>query len=394
MVSPNPRVLHIAQSTAGGIASYFEEIAPFQSERFGASNVAFVVPAGAAHMPSIAREQLVCFRSALRGPRALIDFLRTALGAVNSFRPDIVHLHSSFAGAMLRPLLKARRSRPRIVYCPHGWAFGMETAPAKQRTYALVERQLARMTDLIHVVSQSEFDLAARFGLPRGRMRVLANGIAPAPISRACAGEGPLRIAFIGRHDRQKGLDILLDVLARFALPNVHFDIIGDSIVSGEAQRARPDVSNATFHGWLPRAETMRILDQADALVMPSRWDAAPIVAIEAMRAGVPVIGSNRGAIPEIVEHEVGGLIFDLDRPDSLGALLQQLTREELVRLGKSAHERWQAHYVSDRMNARTCEAYEQLLRDARAPRGNDRQAVERATAPLREAAEPPVGSR
>lgn len=363
-----PRILHVAQTTAGGIASYFEEIAPFQSARYGAENIHFVVPGGQEHLPSIDPRQLIRFRSASRDARSLLDFTRTALRAVDQMKPDIVHLHSTFAGAILRPLLRSRRRRPMIAYCAHGWAFGMETSQAKQRAYAFVERRLAAITDLIHVVSRSEYTLADGFGLPRSKMRVLPNGIAwtPAPAS-AAPRTGPLRIAFIGRHDRQKGLDVLLDTIRAGDFPNIHFDIVGHGIVSGAAGEAESVPNNVTYHGWLARPDAMKILGQADALVMPSRWDAAPIVAIESMRAGVPVIGSNRGALPEIVEDGVGGCIFDLDDRAGLGDLLRSLNREDLVRLGASARARWERAYDSDRMNQLTCEAYEALLprRDA-----------------------------
>ena len=56
-----------------------------------------------------------------------------------------MHLHSSFAGALVRLLGKVRRSDARIVYCPHGWAFGMEISPARKRVYAAIERALARV---------------------------------------------------------------------------------------------------------------------------------------------------------------------------------------------------------------------------------------------------------
>lgn len=362
-----PRILHLAQTTAGGIASYFEEIAPFQSARYGADNVNFVVPSGHEHLPSIDPRHLITFPSASRDAKSLLDFTRVALRAVDRIKPDIVHLHSTFAGALLRPLLRMRRRRPLIAYCPHGWAFGIETSKTKRRAYALVERRLARFTDLIHVVSHSEFALAEAFGLPAAKMRVLPNGIAwtPPPASTGLRS-GPIRIAFIGRHDRQKGLDVLLHAIRTDGLSHIHFDIVGNSIVSGAGKDAGSAPDNVTFHGWLSRPEAMAVLSAADAMVMPSRWDAAPIVAIEAMRAGVPVIGSNRGAIPEIVQDGVGGYIFDLDDPAGLTRLLQRLTREDLVRLGASARQRWEQHYDSERMNRLTCEAYEILLSGSR----------------------------
>ena len=360
-----PRILHVAQTTAGGIASYFEEIAPFQSARYGAENVHFVIPGGEEHLPSIDPAQLIRFPSASRNARSLLDFTRTALRAVDRVKPDIVHLHSTFAGAILRPLLRIRRRRPFIAYCAHGWAFSMETSNAKQNAFALVERRLARFTDLIHVVSRSEFALAESVHLPTEKMRVLPNGIAWTPPRQARARTGPLRVAFIGRHDRQKGLDVLLDVIRGGGLSHIHFDIVGNSIVAGAVPDVESSPDNVTMHGWLPRSAAMKVLGQADAMVMPSRWDAAPIVAIEAMRAGVPVIGSNRGAIPEIVQDGVGGYIFDLDDPGSLKRRLEQLTREDLERLGATARARWERCYDSRQMNALTCQAYDDLLASA-----------------------------
>lgn len=376
---PQPaRIVHVAQSIAGGIASYFEEIAEYQSARFGRGNVAFVVPAGAEYLPRLDPDQLICFASASRSPSALLDFAKTARAAIRRLKPDIVHLHSSFAGAVVRPMLIGRARRSRVIYCPHGWAFGIETSPAKQWAYAFIERRLAVATDLIHVNSAAEYDLAARFGLPVAKMRILANGIGWTPRPESAPRRGPLRVAFIGRHDRQKGLDILLDTIRRFPLGHIQFEIIGDGILSDGVRGAGVAASNVAFHGWLSRQETLKLLERVDAVVMPSRWDAAPIVATEAMRAGLPVIGSNRGAISEIIQHGVGGYIFDLDDPNSLGRVLQTLDRDDLKRLGVTARSRWETIYVSDRMNDLTCEAYDELLRRS-GPTGKVQRSVDLA---------------
>ena len=372
------RVLHIAQSIAGGVASFLEEIAPYQSERFGSDNVRFLMPVGSeAHLPDLLPGQLITFAPTSRDTRALLNFARKASAVIAEFKPDIVHLHSSFAGA-LRLSRSVRRSGALLIYCPHGWAFGMEIPPAKKRLYAAVERNFARATDLIVAVSQDELDLALRFGLPSEKTRVVRNGIAWAPLPDRKSRTGPLRLGFIGRHDRQKGLDILLDTIARTPLPDVHFEIVGAGVLQRNGEKPGGDVVNATYHGWLSRADTLELLTTFDALIMPSRWDAAPIVAIEAMRAGVPVIASNRGGLPEIVRHGVGGYIFDLDDRESLGNLLRGVTREELQRLGHSARKRWEQVYVADAMNELTCSAYDELLSAAKQTRGNSRPARRR----------------
>lgn len=371
MVPPGqrPRVLHIAQSIAGGVASFLEEIAPYQSERFGADNVRFLMPVGSeAHLPDLLPGQLVSFSPTSRNARALLNFARTAAAVIGEFRPDIIHLHSSFAGA-LRLSRSVRKSGARVIYCPHGWAFGMEIPEAKKRLYAAIERGLARTTDRIIAVSQNERDLALGYGLPSEKMRIVKNGIARSPISDRKPLPGPLRLGFIGRHDRQKGLDILLETIGRTPLPGVHFEIVGAGVLQQGDDGRGDTLANATYHGWLSRADTLELLKSLDALVMPSRWDAAPIVAIEAMRAGVPVIASNRGGLPEIVQDGVGGYIFDLDDRGLFAELLRGLTREKLQRLGTSARKRWEQHYVADAMNEGTCGAYEEVLSAAKQAR-------------------------
>lgn len=366
-------VVHIAQSVAGGIASYLEEIADYQNERFGAGNVAFVVPAGSERFARLDPDQIIGFGSASRRATSLADFASTARSAIDRLKPSIVHLHSSFAGAIVRGLLVGRKQRPRIVYCPHGWAFSMDGSPVKRALYAWVERRLAAMTDLIYVNSQFEFDLGARFGIPLERMQVIPNGIAWSPAPSKDVRDGPIRIAFIGRHDRQKGLDILLDAIPALP-PGIEFHIVGDSVVSAAGRTASAQGANVSFHGWLSRSETLEMLRSVDAVVMPSRWEAFGLVAIEAMRAAVPVIASNRGALPEIVRDGETGYVFDLDDPRSLGAILAGLDKAELRRLGLAARARWEKLYVADRMNERISDAYRRVLSQQGPEAGNGGQ--------------------
>ncbi len=294
----------------------------------------------------------------------LIEFTRAALHTIEEFKPEIVHLHSSFAGA-LRMFLHEHPSRPKVVYCPHGWAFGMDLPGARQRAYAAVERRLLPATDLVVVNSRSEYSMAVQHGISPEKLRVIRNGISWMPHRAARRDSPEISIAFIGRHDRQKGLDILLDTIARFPSPGIRFHVIGKAVCG----RRREDIarfatpgSNVTFHGWLDRKAIVDLLRKVDAVIMPSRWEAFGLVAIEAMRSGVPVIASNRGALPEVVEDGVGGYIFDLDDRDALGRLLSNLDRSELRRLGVSARQRWQEEFLSERMNLETEELYRGLL--------------------------------
>lgn len=368
----NMKVVHVAQCVAGGVGAYLDEVAAYQSRAFGKENVFFIVPEGGqSHLPSVDSSQLITFSWRGRNP---VDLLAFGLGTVRTIRrldPTIVHLHSSFAGGIIRPLLAGSR-RPKVVYCPHGWAFGIETSNLKKFVYAEYERLLGSGTDLVIMNSDSERQLARQYRVHARRMKTIKNGIgivpAPDPLDRQrrCARGGPLAAAFIGRFDRQKGLDILLDAMRELPETTLHLHVIGRG-VRDQAESFREQVgSNVTFHGWLPRTEIMALLREIDLVVVPSRWEAHPLVAIEAMRSGVPVIASDRGGLPEIVRHGVDGYIFDIDDPTALATLLTGLDRTKLHEMGTQARARFEAELTSDRMNAHLEDAYLSLLSSRR----------------------------
>lgn len=376
------RILHVTQVTKAGVGSFLDEIGPYQSRLFGEENVRFIVPEGSAeHLPQIRPQQLIAFGGTSRGPVDLLRFALCVRRAIQQLKPTIVHLHSSFAGVIGRAVLSTLPHPPKVVYCPHGWAFSIESSAARKQAYAALERRLAQNTDLILVNSQSEHDLAMQYRLPAEKTRVVKNGIAWADAADRRPPAGPIRLAFIGRDDRQKGLDFLLETLARFSFPEIHFDIVG-AAGSGMARTGTYSRNNIVFHGWKPRAEVVELLRQVDAVIMPSRWDAAPLVAAEAMRAGLPVLASDRGALPEIVQDGECGHIFHMNDFSSLVRVLEGLTRPDLQRLGANARLRWQQEYLADKMNARTVAFYEQALSatmsEGRATLGRDRDRLSR----------------
>src|SRR4051794_25275506 len=151
MLSENKRalkVLHVAETIRGGIATYLNELHPYQRASYDRDNVHYIVP-------SDHRDDLVGFEDSevsvfKRMGRSLPGLLRMAmvtLQQIRRVRPDVVHIHSTFAGLVVRPLLFFMRGRPQVVYCPHGWAFSRETSRLSHRTTKLVEYLLARITD-------------------------------------------------------------------------------------------------------------------------------------------------------------------------------------------------------------------------------------------------------
>lgn len=354
-----PTILHIAETLPGGIASYLQEILPAQQQQFGATQIHLFAPKHAGiHLPPAQHHHFRAGRSRILRQLHLAWRLWHTL---RQCRPDIIHAHSSLAGLWAR-LLKPRGSR--LVYCPHGWAFAQEIAGWKRGLFAHIERQLARRADRIICISEHEQQQALQAGLPATKLQRIDNGVgeiddATAASTTTAHQDNIVQYLFVGRLDRQKGLDILLPIIAQ--CPQARLWVIG-APVRGDAALPETWPQNVEYLGWRSRADINAYYQAADAVIIPSRWEGFGLVAIEAMRAGTAVIASRRGALPEIVVDEETGQLFELDTSQQLADLFTHNTRASLQRLGQTGRARYLAHFTSTRLNAELVACYQQLL--------------------------------
>lgn len=356
------KILHISQILLGGTASYLSEIAPAQIASFGEDRVRILAPSSEhGHLAGLPPVTLLPCADVGRSPAALLGFSRTARQAIGRFAPDIIHLHNSFAGAVVRlPWLLGGR-RPRIVYCAHGWSFCMDVSERRKRAYAATERLLAHAADRIVSISRSEDAEAARRGLPRGKLRMIYNGIAaalPAAGDPPPMAPGKINLLFVGRHDRQKGYDLLLEAMAALAGAPLHLHVVSGSL-HARTFRLPP---NVTDHGWQPRDRVTAFMQAADAIVIPSRWEGFGLVAAEAMRAGLPVIASDAGALPELVEDGRSGILFRRGSTAALTDTLRRIDRAALAGLGEAGRARLGRLFTAERMNAELLSLYRELV--------------------------------
>ncbi len=362
--SNSPRVLHVAETIIGGVSTYLQEILSFQAVALGAENVRVLLPANQAHdLHSIDPSMMLLFGRSGRNVRSLTAFSMALTEALQTFQPTVVHLHSSFAGAVGRPILVFQRPRPSVVYCSHGWSFLMEIPAWKQQLYVAIERSLARFTDVVINISRYEDKQAKERGISARKCVVVRNAVSPAaPSGSAHLPFDPSRInlLFVGRFDRQKGLDLLVRAMGQVQDLPIHLYAIGGCFHDQKPPEPTP---NVTLLGWLPREMLDDYYAGADALVMPSRWEGFGLVAIEAMRNGTAVLASNRGALPELIVDGQNGLLFDLDEADTsdLVRVLRGLDKASLQRMGEGALESYETYYTADVMNRSLIEIYADL---------------------------------
>ncbi|GAB2582905.1 glycosyltransferase family 4 protein [Ramlibacter solisilvae] len=348
-------MLHVAQTALGGVGSYLEEILPLQASLYGRDSLRAVMPQEhAAAFPGLLPQCLVTYPGGGDG-RLLSTWRMTtlALDLVRRWEPDVVHLHSTFAGLALRPLLRVPGLNPAIVYCAHGWSFDRRGGVLQLRVARSLERLLSGLCDRIVCVSRQDYEQGARAGIPRAKMSVVVNGIADHALRDATAGAQSwpgqgLRILFVGRLDTQKGVDVLLTAMQQLGA-RAGALVVGASVV-GDGETAIQTPDNVKVLGWLPRERIAQLYAAADVLVMPSRWEGLPIVALEAMRAGLPVIASRVGGIPEAVQDGITGRLVDVDSPSQLAAVLASLDAASLRLMSTRARHRYLEAFQVDRV--------------------------------------------
>jgi glycosyltransferase involved in cell wall biosynthesis len=341
------RILHVAQTSQGGVGSYLEEVGALQVQRHGAGSVRMVLPQEhAARFPGLATAWLLPFCTGGAGRvRSSWRMAVQAIGAVRRWQPDIVHLHSTFAGLVMRPLLALMPGGPKVVYCPHGWAFAdRKLGPVQAWLIAAVERVLSGLCASIVCVSRDDAARAERAGIPAKRLTVVLNGIADMPPlpredGEAAWPEDRVRVLFVGRLDYAKGADVLFSAMNM--LGDRAFAVVVGSAVVADYRSAPVPPGNVKVVGWMDRRDIAQLYASADLLAVPSRNEACSLVALEAMRAGLPVVASRVGGLPEIVQDGITGCLVNPEDAYQLAAAVVGMNGPMRAAMGARARQRF-----------------------------------------------------
>ena len=376
--APRPlrRITHVTEAPLGGVVSYLDELVGAQLRSLPDVRIDLITPEinrDALAGLSGPRFDLIAFRHRRGSPWALLSMALRTLRHVRRTRPDILHIHSTFAGAAIRVFAPLFPKETRIVYCPHGWAFSRQGRRRVQQATAAVERWLARTSDRIVCISDHERREALAVGIPADRLVVIENGISPrnAPEPAGSGGRSPQAgmapahrpgrrlIAFAGRFDRQKGFDTFLAVMRE--LGNEADGIaIGSAITSAGPLPECPE--NVRILGWQSRPAVFEMYRQADLLLVPSRWEGFGLVAAEAMQAGLAVFASRVGGLQDIVVDGETGRLFEPDDVAGIVAQIRATSDDRLRRYGENGRSRYLARYTTERMSGKITALYQALL--------------------------------
>jgi glycosyltransferase involved in cell wall biosynthesis len=350
------RVLHFAESYHGGIASYLNELLPRQGAAY--DSISVLVPEKQDTLiQHHDRLKIHTYPPSRRRLDSLLGVRSHLQGHLQANRYDIVHLHSSFAGAIGRSV---RSSGAAIVYCPHGWAQGMRTSAPARAAYRMVENVLSRRTGAIINISHSEERHARAARVALDKCHLVHNGISDAPFTPLPAGTRLKRLLFVGRYDRQKGADLLVGIAPSLRERGITLTMIGGAVIGKPAVANIPE--DVDHRGWQPPDAVAAAMNEADAIIMPSRWEGFGLVAVEAMRAARPIVATEVGGLAEIVVHGCSGILVPPESPAALLNGVDRLAGMDLREMGLNGRKRYEELYTADLMFSRTDQVYRKLM--------------------------------
>jgi glycosyltransferase involved in cell wall biosynthesis len=322
-------ILHVLRAPVGGLFRHVVDLARGQAARGHRVGLIADALSGGAHAETALAELSPVLALGISrvpmsrhiGSRDLSARVHVARRAAET-QAAVIHGHGAKGGAYAR---LAAGSALRV-YTPHGGSLHFRWTTPAGFLYLALERALLPRTDLFLFESQYGRDVfRAKVGPPRALVRVVHNGVMPAEFAPVASDAGASDLLFIGELRTLKGIDVLIKAigLLRHDGHGVTATLVGagpDRAALEAAAAALGLRDTVRFVGPLP-ARTAFVLGRL--LVVPSRAESLPYVVLEAAAAGIPMIATAVGGIPEIFGPDAASLIA----PGDPAALAQAIAR-------------------------------------------------------------------
>lgn len=359
-------VLLVFQPAVGGVPQYVADLATGLVERGWAVSVAAPTKTTVHDQLRAVADHFVAFDTPSRpAPLADVRLCSRLVTLCRDAGVDVIHAHSSKAGA-IATVVGGLAGIP-SVYSPHAWSFQRELSNGAARGYVAVERRLARRHARVIAVADVERSEAEQRRVVRPeQMQLIHTGIPdrmlpPRETARAELGIDPetFAIGWVGRMSPQKRPEHL-PILARELAGDATFVAVG----YGMSATGPVSESNWLDPNVIRSADPDTIYSASDAFALTSRWEAFPLVVLEAMRAGLPVVAYDIGGVREQVDDDVTGLLVESGDVSALAAGLRALARDpELARrMGAAGRERVAGRFSFGRMVESVDRTYRQVL--------------------------------
>lgn len=359
------RVLHVLEATIGGTKRHLVDLLTGLRERPDLQlevasplvrdehhgDTSFVADVQALGIPV----HLVSMRRSI-DPRSDGPALARLAMLIRRGRYDVLHLHSSKAGALGRAaawlaFLDVPKRRPKIIFSPHGFAFLIPGSPARAHLYASIERALGRLTDCLVAISEDERNEALQRAIvPLGRTRVVRNGVTPEALPYLSQGEAKRRsmgwgdrgattvIGTVGRMTPQKDPFTWLTAAARALVrqPGLRFVWIMGGELEHEVHALARSLGldrdgRLQFLGY--RADARELIAAMDVFALSSVFEAGlPYVLMEAMALERPVVATACSGSRELIHDGINGYLVPPGDAEALADRMVHLAADAVLR--------------------------------------------------------------
>ncbi|HSI39650.1 MAG TPA: glycosyltransferase family 4 protein [Xanthobacteraceae bacterium] len=360
------RILHLFRAPVGGLFRHVLDLARAQAARghqvgFVADSTTGGERAEAAFRDIAPHLALGIERIAMSRAPGIGDVSAALRAGVHAraIGAHVVHGHGAKGGLYARlahiDALKA--------YTPHGGSLNYSKWSPAGFVYLGCESLLRLRTDVFLFESAyAQATFRSKIGPPRGVARVVHNGIGPAEFEPVRPAADARDLVFVGEFADRKGIDLLLQALARLNRQGVRLTLA--AVGAGPAEAAlRALAERLDLAGqirFLPAQPARQAFAMGRVLVVPSRAESLPYIVLEGVAAGLPIVATNVGGVPEIF----GPWSHALVPPEDVGALAEAITADAEARaaISRKVHERILAGFSTEAMCDGVLAAYQDGL--------------------------------
>lgn len=388
MPHPRKKILYlVTQSDNGGAQQYVYQLAVRVSRTHDVMVASGEQPQGGAlaerlHGAGIPYTYLSHLKRAIHPWHDLLA-LQQIIALIRTEQPDILHLNSTKISVLGSLAARLSGVSCKVVYTVHGWVFNEQLSWRNADYYlhlqpfaTAIERLCARNKDVLICLSEQDKRAALQRRIaPADKLRVIYNGREPLDFTPRDDAREMLHletdafvIGAISNLYPTKGLAYLLEAFALFVSQQPHDDpastlvIIGSGPERQKLERAAAAFGvhqHVQFAGTVPDAA--HLLPAFDIYAIASTKEGLPFALIEAMQAGLPIVTTRVGAIPEAITHETTGLLVEPKRAGDMAGYFLRLKRDAPLRkrLGAAARETARQRFTARAMALQTTQTYE-----------------------------------